>query len=469
MLFEFNSNDIGIIYMSLTKKIAINTFSLSSSNFLARFLSFFAVLLIMRGLNLYEYGILTLGMAITGPVASFAGMGLDSMFVADTARYLGEEKFGRAKKLIITFLRNKVLITFLMLAIGWFLRSWLETKYGSIISVYFFWFAIWVVVQSMQTITNLLSQIYEKFIVLSFANVFEVIIKLIVVLIFWKTIGLTIISVLWVYIISKSAAFLVMSIPIWKEFNKSLGKVKADKESVIWEILKRHGKWEMIRNLAGNFTNNIKPWFVKFFLNTEAVAIYSLAQTIYSVISQTLPLRNVILPIVIKRIENRKLSSLIIQKANKYAIYYYLFAIISFFIAGDFLVGYFLPKYLPAVFLIKIMLFALLTTSITSNHTLLLYGLRQQKFLLFTHDAIIILSRISILPLLLWVGGLSGIAFEMIFSSFIVALIMEYYLRKKFEIITWRFKSLLVFDNYDKWFLRKILSKTKSFRRIKKV
>ena len=78
--------------MHLAKRIIKNTSLLSGSNFIARFLSFLAVFIIIRELSLYEYGLLTLAMAITGPVAAFAGMGLDSIFVADTSRFLGQKE-----------------------------------------------------------------------------------------------------------------------------------------------------------------------------------------------------------------------------------------------------------------------------------------------------------------------------------------------------------------------------------------
>ncbi|NQU83602.1 MAG: oligosaccharide flippase family protein, partial [Parcubacteria group bacterium] len=111
--------------MSLVKNITTNVFSLSASNFVARFLSFFSVLIIIRGLSLYEYGLLTLAMAVTGPIASFSGIGLDSVFIADTSRYLGEKKVSAAKRLIISFVRNKIIITLFFILCGWFLKSFL--------------------------------------------------------------------------------------------------------------------------------------------------------------------------------------------------------------------------------------------------------------------------------------------------------------------------------------------------------
>lgn len=446
--------------MGVARKIITNVVSLSGSNFIARFLSFFSVLLIVRGLSLYEYGILTLAMSVTGPVAAFAGFGLDSVFTADTARYIGEKNYARARKLISEFIKNKIIITLAILICGWFLRGMLEKQYGTIISTYFIWLAVWVLVQTLRAIADLLAQIYERFVVLSVTNVLETVVKLIVVLIFWKTIGLTVISVLWVYIISKFVSFLIAAAPIYIS-QRALAKLapKSEEKSVMWDIMKRHGKWEMARNILSNITSNLKPWLIKIILNTESVAIYSFATTIFSVISQLLPIKSVIFPIIIKRINDKNFSSLLAQKVGKYSVLFYILVIIVFFITGDYAVALFFPKYILSVILIKLMLFNLLITAISASQSVILYGLRKQKILLFFSDFVIVISRLILLPLLILWFGLPGTAAEMIVAPLLVVIFFEYYLRSKMKIITWRWKDLFVFDQYDKWFFEKILVK----------
>jgi O-antigen/teichoic acid export membrane protein len=446
--------------MGVARKIITNVVSLSGSNFIARFLSFFSVLLIVRGLSLYEYGILTLAMAVTGPVAALAGFGLDSVFTSDAARYIGEKNYARARKLISEFVKNKIVITLAVLICGWFFRGILEKQYGTIVSTYFIWLAIWVLVQTLRTIADLLAQIYERFVVLSVANVLETVVKLIVVLVFWKTIGLTVISVLWVYIISKFVSFLIVAAPIYIS-QRALAKIapKPEKESVIWDIMKRHGKWEMVRNVLSSVTSSIKPWLIKILLNTESVAIYSFASTIFSVISQLLPMKNVIFPIIVKRINDKNFSSLLAQKVNKYSVLFYVVVIIAFFIAGDYAVALFFPKYISSVLLIKIMLFNLLITAIGASQNVILYGLRKQKILLFFNDFVIVISRLALLPLLILWFGLPGTAMEMIIAPLLIVIFFEYYLRSKMGITTWRWKDLFIFDRYDKWFFKKILVK----------
>jgi len=447
--------------MGVTRKIITNVVSLSGSNFIARFLSFFSVLLIVRGLSLYDYGILTLAMAVTGPVALVAGFGMDSVFTADTARYIGEKNYARARKLISEFVKNKLVITLLVLICGWFLRGMLEKQYGTVVSTYFIWLAIWVLVQALRTTVDALAQIYERFVVLSVANVLETAVKLIIVLIFWQTIGLTIVSVLWVYTISKFVSFLFAAVPIYIS-QRALAKLapKLEEKSVMWDIVKRHGKWEMVRNILSGITGSLKPWFVKFALDTESVAIFSLAQTVYSVVSQALPIRNVIMPMVIKRINDKFLASLIVQKANKYSIFFYVIAIIAFLAVGGLAIVYFFPNYAPAVPLIDLMLLNLLTTTITSHQSIFLYGLREQKILLFG-DLLGVFSRVALLPLWLWIFGLNGAALEMIAIALIMVVVYEFYLRKKYSITTWKWKALFVFDSYDKWLIEKIWGKIK--------
>ncbi|NQU83658.1 MAG: oligosaccharide flippase family protein [Parcubacteria group bacterium] len=336
------------------------------------------------------------------------------------------------------------------------------------ISIYFFWLAIWVFVQSLRAIVDLLAQIYEKFVLISISNIVEVVVKLIVAVIFLKTVGLTVITVLLIYIISKFASFVFSIFPMMFAL-RGLLNVVAAKKSILWNIIKKHGKWEIVRHITSSISVSIKPWFIKILLSTEAVAIYSLAQTVFSVISQAIPIKNVIFPVIAKKINDRFASSLLVQKANKYSILFYLCAIVAFFVFGEYLIVLFFPKYEASVFLIKLMLFVLLTTTITAHQAILLYGLRQQRFLLTSQTLIGVFSRLTILPLCLFVFGLEGIVFEMLISSTVMAFLAERFLRKRFEMSTWSFKSLFVFDNYDKWFLGKVMLKIKRILRFKTV
>lgn len=83
---------------SLARTIFSGTAYIALSNSLGRVASFITIIIVTGALSLYEYGIITLALAITGPAFALMGLGLDQLIEADVARYLGEGKKANAKK-----------------------------------------------------------------------------------------------------------------------------------------------------------------------------------------------------------------------------------------------------------------------------------------------------------------------------------------------------------------------------------
>ncbi|MEK7516089.1 MAG: hypothetical protein AAB562_00670, partial [Patescibacteria group bacterium] len=125
-------------------------------------------------MSLFEYGVVTLVLSVTGPVNSLSGLGMDELIVADTAKSLGEGRRGYAKKLLLSFFRVRFLIIAALIAVGWLFHKPLESRYGPAISEYFFLLALLILAQYLRNAFSLVLQIHQKFGVLSALGIVEV-------------------------------------------------------------------------------------------------------------------------------------------------------------------------------------------------------------------------------------------------------------------------------------------------------
>ena len=143
------------------------------------------------------------------------------------------------------------------------------------------------------------------------------------VVIFWKTIGLTPISVLWVYILSKLTA-VAINTPFFIKTVSYFKNVATLKSNVLFEIFKRHGKWEIIKGtLTGNVESAARPWIIRLILGIETVAVLEVAGTVYSAALAVLPIKSVIFPVICRNIGDLRVAQIIAQKATKYAFLFF--------------------------------------------------------------------------------------------------------------------------------------------------
>lgn len=439
---------------SLTKKIATGTFLLSFGSVASRFISFFTVIVATRSLSLFEYGVVTLVLSITGPVNSISGLGMDELIVADTAKSLGEKKPGYAKKLLTSFFKVRIIIVSLLVLAGWFFRGPLEGRYGPAIHEYFFLVVFLVLAQYLRNSFNLIFQIHQKFTHLSLLSVLEVFVRFAAIILFWQFSILNIRTAILSYVLA-SAVPAIVAIPWIIKIVLSFYRVPEEASGVFWTILRRHGKWQMALDVASSIIANIRYWFIKIFLNTEAVAVFGVAQSMYSAVASLLPMKAVIFPIIAEKSGDLDITRKLVARSTKYSlILYSALLFISLFIAPAF-IGLFFPKYIVAIFIFQLMALRLPLNAFSVAQAPLLTVLKEQRYVFFL--AIVnAVSVISLSPLLMMRFALPGAVVEGLITVSVIILIREIYLRRKYGLPSISFGSFFTIDQYDKMILRKL-------------
>lgn len=446
---------------SLTAKIAHGTFFLSLGSTVSRFISFGTVIIATRGLSLFEYGVVTLVLAVTGPVNSISGLGMDELIVADTAKSLGEGKTGYAKKLLLSFFRIRLLIVALLILAGWFFRLSLEGRYGPAIHEYFFLVVILILAQYLRNSFNLILQTHQKFVPISVVSILEVLVRFLAILFFWQFSALNIKSALISYVLAAAIPSFVVLPSVIKTlyYFKSAPK---ESQGVIWPILLRHGKWQMALDISSSVISNIKYWLIKIFLSTEAVAVFSVAQSMYSAVASLLPLKSVMFPIIAEKSNEPKVMRALVARSTKYSLILYLgLLLVSWFIAPVFIAVFF-PKYVIGIFIFQLMALRLPLNAFSISQAPLLTILKEQRYVFFL-ALVNATSMLILLPLLMSKFGLIGAVLEWLITVLLIIFLREIYLRRKYSISSIDLKSFFTIDQYDKIILGRIGRKLRRF------
>lgn len=447
---------------STKNKVIKGVTFLGVSNIIMRFISFFSVFLIVRSLSVFEYGIVTLFLSLAGPLNSFVSIGgTDDLMVADVSASLGRNDLSRAKSIMWHFFRLRFVLLITALLAVYFFRDLVQEKYGGEIAKYFWLFAFLVSAQFIRNIYIIILNIYEKFSLLSYINIAEVFFRFVLIAAFFASGNLNIYFLIVAYIFGTSLSALIFTgsvVKIWK----GLSGVRLAGWKIIYEILKRHGKWQIIAEILSSPVNAIKYWLIKVFVSVEAIGLLSLANSLFSVLASLVPLRAVALPIVVKKAHDKPLFVKLLRKLTKYSMIVHMLIILAAQIIIVPLIPFVFPKYTLAIPIFQLLTLRLLfnSTSITQTAAFLAY--QRQKFFTFT-TFIVLFSVLFLSPPFMLKFGIQGSVLESLISIALITAAREIYLRKRLGVSTLGFRSMFTIDEADKLIAKEFYLKIKRY------
>ncbi len=435
---------------------------LGAANIVVRFISFFSVLLSVRALTVFEYGIFTLFLSLTGPMHSLVSLGgVDDLIVSDVSVSLGKRDTARAKSILTHFFRFRLLLLVIGLLAVFISRNFLQERYGEEIVRYFWLFVILVSCQFIRNIYILVFNIYEKFKLLSYANIAEVVLRFIFIAAFFIFQELNVYSLILVYILGTAFEVLLFTGPAVKIWERLRAAPLLGRE-LIFDIFKRYGKWQIISEIISSPVNALRYWLIKVFVSVEAIGLLGLAQSLFSVLASLVPLRAVILPIVTKKAHDKPLFTNLLQKLSKYSMAVHILLVLAAQMVFAPLIPWVFPKYALSIPLFRLLSLRLLLNSTSITHLVAIMAYHRQKFLVFS-GLLVLLSVLTLSPPLMLKFGVSGSVMESLIAALIIAVFREIYLRKRVGVSTISFKSFFTIDETDRIILRELYSKARKY------
>jgi len=264
----------------------------------------------------------------------------------------------------------------------------------------------------------------------------------------------------YIYGLSKLIAALLGTYSIFVILKKLI-KINSKKEKgILMKILRDFGKWELIRTASAQLIDPIKYGIIKIFVNVEGVAIYDFSLKIYSLFINIINVKLIIFPVISRVIDNMYLVKKIISKSKKYSFYFYFIVYCFSVVFLPAAVKIFAPQYLSGIYIFYIVLLHLFVEVYTIGRTAVMYGLRQQKFLLKIYPISFTLEVVMNI-LLTKYFGIVGSIISWHLKVIIMNKIISYYLKKKFNLILWNFKDFVSFDEYDKMLVKLFIKEVK--------
>lgn len=426
-------------------------------NIAGKGLAFSNSLIVIKYLSLYEYGVYQLVLAFSGLVGSFFLKILTSVTLNDILRFIGEHREDLAKRLYHQYALLKIIISiivfFFVYAGADVIAKYYDENVASFFRIISFMFLI-------DTIYNLVKIVLEARLrlglIASRPAVYQFIrLALLMGAIFiFDKFGIR--EILVVHVFSATIALMVIIRPFWKQYILWSG-VYSSHENVLLDILKAHGKWSIIRPMIVGFSDNMRPWLIKLFVSTEAVAIVSVASVMLSVVKSVLPV-NTLTYLVPLRIGDKEQSRKILSYSLKYMAFLSIILASVASIAAAYLVPIFIPQYNNVLGIFFIMLISLPLSGIGSVVATFLIALRKQKYLFYQMISKSIFTFATTLALLPFFG-IWGIAIETVATALFVLILIYVYIKKFGGLgfaIDW--KTALSFSKTDKEFTSAVFS-----------
>lgn len=421
---------------------------LASTTLLTKVVGGFSILLILNHLTMYEYGFAELVITAVPLLSIFLLPGLNSTVIADMGLEKGRGDLPRMKGLLFSFLRLQILFSVLVFSMVFFGGHALAVWYGKkdaalLFEIISFSFLVSPIRATAQT----LQSVYFRFRQQSIQTMAEEVWKLLLLLVFFYVLDMNATGLILASVLSQVLALISIALPL-SRIDPLLWKVRAVHYSTFY-FLWHHGKWGIFSSYLGTVGKNIRPWIVKFFLGTEAVAIFAVVQGLIGHTVSLVPLDSVVKPMFPQYVHTKERFYRFITKAVKYELLGYIVVSVAAAAFSPFLISWFFPQYVSAVPLFQVMLIMLISSAFDTIFTGVFYALQAQRNLFWASVYKLFLALL-IMPPLLHFFGLFGIAYANIIVNYLYVWERYITLKRLMPDFTLEWKSFFTIDDTDR-------------------
>ncbi len=406
--------------------------------------------MILTLLTVYDFGLYQLVISFITIASSLTSGGIDSIVEVSLSRFIGQLNIRSAKRLFLEYAGAKTVLGVILAILVFLGADIISNYYSQGLGIYIKIASIMILIESMQSVQDSFFRSKISFLNLSVPLAGELVKTLIIVTLFITKQGLNIKTVLIIHIVSQFCALAFSSFYFIKAYFKLFAQSALASNGILWPLVKAHGLWVLLRNILSKLSSSTRLWLVKFFLNTEAVAIYSLARSALAFIITLFPIgtMGLLLP---RELDDHKRLRHIFARMLKYSSFLGLLLGICFFIFVPMVIHYFFPKYSEAVSLIKLMSVVFFLYGFYKVLRMMIIALQEQRILFIRSFDNTFLS-IGLLALLLPILGVWGAALEYVITYAITTILFYYWLVKARPYLKIRVKEIFVFNRDDVFF-----------------
>ncbi len=412
-------------------------------------------------LSVFQFGLYQLVLAFVGIVDGFNINNLDGPVATEMRHHLNEGGKDRAKALFRGIARWRIGFALAVGAAIFFGANLIADIYGDDIGLLLKIVSPLIVLMALESLQTIFLKSIISFAHWTFPAIREVSKLLILVGLFLFN-QLTLIGVVGAHVAAQALAVLVLAAVFFlKEYRRVFAGVAALGGQLLWSFIKTHGKWIFLKFGLSRVTKNTIPWFIKIFVNTEAVAFYSLALNAAAMVEGLMPIAG-ISPLFLIKIGERGELALLFKRAVKYIFWLGTALMVVSWLLVPWLLVLIFPQYASITKLLMLFLSVLPIYGIYKILKSLLASLREYKILtlrLLNEVFIVIVGSVVFLPIF----GVIGAAFVYILTF--VERVRFFYrcLVGKYPEFKIKVRQLFSFDELDRELIGKIFKQLLSF------
>ncbi len=428
-------------------------------NFSTKGVGLLNTFLTISSLTLYQYGVFQLLLSIAGLSFDVTSLG-GGVITNEITRAIGEKREADAKRIYLEYFFARISLALVLWAVVFFGSTYIFNSYSlefiKDMRVISFLFITEVVFLTINTLC--LARL--KVGLIGLRSTLNKSIQFAILLFFFLQGNLGLKQLIWSIVVSSALSIIFILPQFFRIFNEWKG-VTASPNRLLPKIFMTSGTWEISRQLINKATFRIKPWLIKLFISTEAVAIFSIAEMIISTLEDTLPSKTMqsIVPLWLKE---KKLSA----KMFSFGIKYYFLtgltlAILALIIVPP-VIHIFFAKYTESLSLFYFMILNLPIFAVgivTGNYVI---AHRKQKFLFFLHLSRNILA-LSIIVCTIPFIGLWGLAISSVVVPIVITFFVYVYTKKRTPGFYFDKNIIFGFSNEDREIVKKLILEIKIF------
>lgn len=423
-------------------------------NFITKGIGLLNTFLTITSLTLYQYGVFQLLLSFSGIPSDFLNLG-SAVISNEISRAIADNRMADAKRIFIEYSLVRFIISVLVWIVMFFGATYFFQKYNIDFIKDMRLISVLILTEGIFSIIRSLCLIRLEFGIVALRYTINKAVQSVVLIFFFLQGNLGLKQLIWSIIIASTLSVLAISFKFLRVYLR-WSDVKPSKKIMVWNIFLTYGTWDIVRQFANKVTFRVKPWLIKHFISTEAVAIFSIAETIVTTLQDILP-SNTLQSLVPLWIKDKALSVKMFSYGVKYFVLVGIIVATFGLIVVPPVVNFFFTKYtesLPLFYIMSINLPIFAAGILIGNY---LIAHRQQKYIFFLHLFRNILT-LSIITLTLPIIGLWGLSIEFVTVPLIMVIITYLYTKNQEKGFHFDFKIIFGFKEEDKDILRKGMS-----------
>jgi len=444
--------------MSLTRKIAEGTVIYTIGNFMNNFLGFLTALFLIKALEKFEYGLLTLALSAFAIITIFLDLGCLVLIPSEIARYRKKNP-EIAKSIIKEFAILQILLGMTISFVLFIVSFLIKNNYSKEVTNLLWVVSFMVSIKAIDNIFSVTFYGFTKFKLHQGREIFNGATKCALAFLV-LCIGGDVLTAIAIYPVSMLITVIAFS-PYFMRIIHSLPK-SHEMKGIVLRIFKGHGKFVVANVPLKRARAEMPVWIIQHLLGVEAVATFSVASKVASFLTGLLmPLSKVLFPIFseISAVYNNKMQVIVIRGIKYTGILSFMIFITSF-ISMPLIFKFTFKEYLEAVNLVRVLLIMLFFTPIFNVITPYLYAIRGQKYLFFTLVCSFIVYFWTFY-ILTYMFGLIGSTFGRVMDTIFVAVLQYRFLVSTAPDTRVSWKEIFKIDEYDKKLGRIIYNRIK--------